>query len=314
MIDERRVRIGREIFLVALGLPIETVDGWVIDRITGLLDELEIRAGQRLFSAGEPAEFLYFMRDGEIRYTREGGPSWTFKGRWVIGGYEAMGDRLATHTAVAVRDLHGMRVPIAPWIEMLEDSFQLARNAVINASRGLMHLEERVPFGAPSSPREPSTLATPPAGVLGLVDRLALLLDVRLLRSAGVQALADLAAVSEQVSFAPGDAILERGGPRERIIRIVDGEVFAQREAPTVERRYGPGDLVCGAAILGRVAEPWHARAVGAARGISLPLEALFDLMEEHFDLVRSTFAALGARRELLLEHLAARTDNLVLT
>jgi CRP-like cAMP-binding protein len=314
MFDERRLRIGREIFLVALGLPLETVDGWVIDRMTSLLDEQEIRAGQQLFTEGEPSDFLYFMRDGEVRFTRAGGPSWTLQGRWVIGGYEALGDRLATHTAVAVRDTRGMRVPARAWLEMLEDSFQLARSAVVNASRGLMRIEERIPAGAPVSARDASPLGVPPPGPLSLVDRLALLLEVRLLRSAGVQALADLAAVSEQVTFDVGQAVLAPGGGRDHLIRIVDGEVLAWRDAPAVERHYGPGDLICGAAILGSISEGWHARALTPLRGISFPLEALFDLMEEHFDLVRSTFAALGARRDLLLEHLAADTENLVLT
>jgi CRP-like cAMP-binding protein len=80
-----------------------------------------------------------------------------------------------------------------------------------------------------------------------------------------------------------------------------------------MRRSYGPGDLICGAAVLGGVSGSWQARAVTPIRAISVPLEALFDMMEEHFDLVRSTFAALSARRELLIAHLAAAGD-LVLT
>jgi hypothetical protein len=81
-----------------------------------------------------------------------------------------------------------------------------------------------------------------------------------------------------------------------------------------MQRHYGPGDLVCGAAILGEVAGAWQAQAVTAIRGISFPIEMLFDLMEEHFDLVRSTLFALGARRELLLEHMASKSSDLIVT
>jgi hypothetical protein len=190
----------------------------------------------------------------------------------------------------------------------------VARSAVVNASRALMRIEDRVSAGAPASIHEESLLPSVPPGKLGLVERLALLLDVRMLRFAGVQALADLAAVSQQVSFATGDVLLENGVDAEHLIRIVDGEVLAVRGEPAVERRYGPGDLVCAAAILGRVAGPWQARATTPVRGISFPVEALFDLMEEHFDLVRSTLTALAIRRELLLEHLAAASRDLVLT
>jgi CRP-like cAMP-binding protein len=313
MHEERLLRIGREIFLAALGLPLDSVDAWVIDRLTSILEELDLQAGERLYSAGEAIEFMYFMQDGAVRFTRDDGLSWTLRGRWVIGGFEALGDRPATRTATAIADFRGMRVPAVKWAELLEDSFQLARSAVVNASRALTRIEERVPTGAPVSHRETALMPIPP-GTLSLVERLALLLDIRMLRSAGVQALADLAAVSQQTSFSAGDAIVERGHGHEQLARIVDGEVLAEREGPAMVRHYGPGDMVCGAAILGGVADGWQARATTPTRVLSFPVEALFDLMEEHFDLVRSTLAALGGRRELLLEHLAAAPGHLILT
>jgi CRP-like cAMP-binding protein len=313
MSDDGLLRIGREIFLAALGMQLDNVDTWVIDRMTLILDEQEIHAGQTLFTAGTPAEFVYFMRDGEVRFTRDGAPPWTLRGRWFLGGFDALGDRLATRTATAVSDFYGMRVSTVAWLEMLEDSFQLARSAVVNGSRALTQLEGRIPSGAPTSRREAPFFEAPP-GTLGLVERLAILLGVRLLRGTGVQALADLAAVSRQVGFAAGDVIIERGIEGEELILIVDGDVRAEREDPAVARHYGPGDLVCGAAIMGGVADVWRARAMTPVRGVSFPIDALFDLMEEHFDLVRSTLAAVGARRDLLLEHLASESSDLILT
>jgi CRP-like cAMP-binding protein len=312
--DDRLVRIGREIFLAALGLPLDRIDSWVIDRLTSILEECEVRAGQRLFTAGEPLAFLYFMQDGRVRCMRGGGPSWTLKGRWVLGGFEVLGNRSANHTATALDDFYGMRVPAVAWVEMLEDSSQLARSAVVNASRAVTQLEERVPTADPAPADDTSLVSIVPAETMTLVERLALLLDVKMLRLAGVQALADLAAVSKEVSFAAGEVVVERGVKHEHLIRIVEGEVLAERAGPAVVRHQGPGDLVCGTAILGRVADGWQARAVTPTRAISFPIEALFELMEEHFDVVRSTFAALGARRERLLERLAASTPDLELS
>jgi CRP-like cAMP-binding protein len=312
--DERLVRIGREIFLAALGLPLDSMDSWVIDRLTSILEECEVRAGQKLFTAGEPLEFLYFMQEGRVRFTRGDAPSWTLKGRWVLGGFEVLGDRPATHTATALEDVYGMRVSAVAWVEMLEDSSQLARSAVVNASRAVTQLEERVSMGDAVALDDRSLVSMVPPGTMTLVERLALLLDVRMLRLAGVQALADLAAVSEELSFAAGELVFERGVEHDHLVRIVEGEVLAERAGPAVVRRQGPGDLVCGTAILGHVAERWQARAVTPTRAISFSIEALFDLMEEHFDLVRSTLAALGARRELLLDRLAALTPDLELT
>jgi CRP-like cAMP-binding protein len=307
MRDERTLRIGREIFLAAFGMPQEVLAGWIIDRITAIVEERSFHAGDRMLTEGEPAEFLYFMREGEVRFTREGKPPWTLKGRWVIGGYDIIAERLATRTAVAVGDFRALRVPAEAWVEMLEDSPQMARSAVVNASRALARLEERIPTGAPASPRDTPQCAEPFA-TLGLVERLSLLMDVRMLRQAGVQVIADLAAMSRPVSFAAGDRVLERGAERERFVQISDGEVLAERKGPDVERHYGAGDLVCGAPVLGQKSEDWEARAVSPVRGIAFPIGGVFDLMEEHFDLVRSAFAAIGARRELLLDHMAAQS------
>jgi CRP-like cAMP-binding protein len=314
MHEEQAVRIGREIFLAAFGLPLDGIDSWVIDRITSILDECYFRAGQKLFSAGEPLDSVYFMQDGQVLFTRDGGPSWTLKGRWVLGGFEVLGDRPVAHTATALEDVYGMRVSAVAWVEMLEDSSQLARSAVVNASRAVTLLEERVPTWQRMPPDATLLVSIAPSRAMTLVERLALLLDVHVLRFAGVQALADLAAVSEEVFFAAGEIVVERGVEHERMIRIVDGEALAEREGPTVVRHQGPGDLVCGTAILGRSAGAWQARAVTPTRGISFPIEALFDLMEEHFDLVRSILSALGARREQLLERMATESPNLVVT
>jgi CRP-like cAMP-binding protein len=282
--------------------------------MTSILDEQEFHAGQTLFAAGEPVEFLYFMQDGRVRFSRPDGPSWTLRGRWVLGSFEAIADRPAAHTATALGDFYGMRASAAAWVEMLEDSFPVARSAVVNGSRAMMQLEEQFPKGDPVSPADSTLPSTVQPGTLSLVERLALLLNVPMLRLGGVQALADLAAVSEQVTSAAGELILERGVSPAQLILIVEGEVLAEREGPAVVRRLGPGDLICGTAILGHVADGWQARCVTPTRGISFPIEALFDRMEEHFDLVRSTLAALGDRRQLLLEHLAATTLDLEIT
>jgi CRP-like cAMP-binding protein len=95
---------------------------------------------------------------------------------------------------------------------------------------------------------------------------------------------------------------------------VLFGDPIAGAGHPEVVRRFGPGDLVWGAAVLGGVAEPWQARAVVPTSGLSFPIEALLDLMEEHFDLVRSTMVALGSRREVLLDHLAGQSAPLILT
>jgi len=311
MLDARRVRIGRELFLAGLGIPLDVLDSWAIDRLIWLLDEQPIHAGELLFSAGDPAEFLYFMRDGKVKMTREGAAPWTFEGRWLLGGFEALADRPRDRDAVALVDFSALRIPTSVWLDLLEDSFTLARGAVLNTALAVARLEDRVPADAPRATQDPPRVGS---GPLTLVERLALLINVRMLRGGGVQALADLAAASEERSYGSGDRVLERGVERTHLHLVVHGEVEALRVDPGASRRYLPGDIVCGVASFGGPALAWEARAVAPTRVLSFPIELWFDLMEEHFDVVRSTLSAVAARRVLLLDHLAEQSGGLVLT
>jgi CRP-like cAMP-binding protein len=306
-------RLGRELFMATLGMPVDQIEPWVLDRLTALLEDIAVTAGDVLYRAEEAADSFFFVQDGEVRMTREGKPPWTIRGRWALGAVEAVLETPRTHTATALRDFQAMRVPSGPWVELLEDSFQLARAAVLNAGRATAALEERIP----EMPRRPSPWVERRGGLparLPLVERLALLVDVRMLGAAGVQSLVDLAAATQEGTFEAGAAVLRRGVARTELVVVVEGEVLATRHEPEVVRHYGPGDVVLGVASFGPTASAWEARAVSPTRVLSFPVEVWFDLMAEHFDLVRSTLAALSLRRDTLIEHLARRDGELVLT
>jgi CRP-like cAMP-binding protein len=314
MDDPGLLRIGRELFMAALGLPIDEVEPWVVDRLTTLLEERPMTAGEVLYRGGEPAEAFYLMLDGEVRITAETRPSWILRGRWAVGVLEAVLETPRTHTATALRDFRAMRVPAGPWAELLEDSFQIARAAVLNAGRAIAHLEERVPeLPRRASPSWPE-LGGAPRAPLSLVERLALLVDVRMFGGAGVQSLVDLAATVQESTYEGGAIVLPRGGDRLDLLLVVEGELSAARHEPDVVRHYGPGDIALGAASFGSSAPAWEARAAVPTRILSFPVEFWFDLMAEHFDLVRSTLAALSARRDTLIDYLAVGSEELVLT
>ncbi len=314
MPDRTPTKVGREIFLAGLGLDLDSIEPWVIDRMVSMLDDQDFHAGEVLFSRGDPPEFLYFMHDGEVRLTREGRAPWTYRGRWLIGAYDAVSEQGRARDAVAVRDFHAMRVPAADWLDLLEDSPRLAHAAVLNVARGVAELEKRVPGGLPQSPaHHPGALRRLPAA-LSLLERVAAMVDVSMLRGGGVQALVDLAADSQEVSFDLGSIVFPRGVQHQQLIVLVEGEVLSTRVDPALERRYGPGDVLGGVAAFGAPALAWESRATTPGRGIAVDIEAWFELMEEHFDMVRSTLSAILARRELLLDHLAEASGGIVLT
>jgi CRP-like cAMP-binding protein len=310
MTDAGLLRLSRELFLAAFGVQQRVIDSWVIDRLTSLLDEEDVQAGQVLWNAGEPLEFIYFVRNGSVQLTRVGAAPWTFQGRSVLGGFEVHLERPLTRSATALNDFQAMKVRPNAWLELLEDSFFLARASVRFCAATVARLEERVPAGLPTSSTE--RLATVAHRSSAVIERLAFLADVEILRGAGVQPLAELAASSSEGEFRRGERLFEPSHASRQIWVVVEGEVHATRCDAAGTWRYGPGEVVCGAASI-EGPPVWEATAAIATRVISFPIEAWFELMDEHFDLMRAVSAALALRREALLDHLAGQSGGIVL-
>ena len=142
--DTRYLRISRELFLAAFGANLGGFESWVTDRMVSLLEEDEVRADEVLFSAGDTPEFLYFMREGRVRLVGEGQRTRDIEGRHVFGLTDGLLDRSRTQTALAATNLHLMKVRIEAWLELLDDSFELARASVLQLARSIAQLEERL--------------------------------------------------------------------------------------------------------------------------------------------------------------------------
>ena len=314
MFDARWKRIGRELAVAAFGVSPDKYGPWVLDRFTDIVEEEQVRAGQVLWPAGEVVETLYFMHDGRVQATRRGAPPWTMQGHWFLGAFEGHLDRPATRSLVALSDFSALKFRRAAWLDLLEDSFELTCLAVTAAATAVARLDERVPMV--ERPAPPRAILRAGDGPLTMVERIAFFTEIGVSLDVGVQALADLANVSKDLSVKPGASVFESGGASDHFFLVVDGEVEATRKDPDVRRRHAPGEAVTGAAALSERRVHWAARAVGPARLLAVPIEAWFDLMEEHFELASSTLGVFARDRERILEQLAAEAgpEGIVLT
>ena len=303
MRDVQHERIQRELFLAAFGANVGTTESWVTDRLSSLLEEQPSRAGDTLFRAGDPPEFYYFLRQGQVQLVRDGSAPWTYEGRSVFGMSDALLERPRVRTALALTNIEAMKVQSEAWIELLEDSFSLARAAVLGSVRTVAELEQRLWAARRFSPRS-TPLPLPSGAQFDVIERLAVLTEAPLLRGAGVQTLSDLAAASDVAAFEPGETLIARGTAGGRVLLLLEGEVEAAREAPDVHWVGGPGDIVCGTAAFGDPVFAWEARARTRGRALTFRVADWLDLMEEHFDMVRATLGALSLDREDLLARL----------
>ena len=305
----------RELLLAAFSLQTMTLDGWVLDRLASITEERFVRAGDVLWSAGEPVETLYFMREGRVRVSRSSAPPWTFEGRWFLGMFDGRRGVIARRDAIALTDFHALSLSPRAWYALLEDSFELTRGLTAAASASVASLDERVPSGVVTLPRL-GPLHGRSEHSLGVVGRLAVLTQLEMARGAGVQALADLAAASNEFAVEEGEPLFRAGDYREHFHLVASGTIDARRASPEAARRYRAGEIVSGAAAFTERAREWEARAVSRARVIAVPIEAWFDLMEDHFDLAQSFLSVLDAWRERALDWLAeaAGAPGLILT
>ncbi len=165
MPDPRLQRTSRELFLAVLTGGAANLETWVIDRMTSVVEEEDAPAGKRLFAEGEPPESIFFIRDGRLRLERDGTTPWVFEGRTAIGVFDALLDRPHARTAIAETDLHLLKLRVDYWLELLEDSFGLARAALRNSVITVAGLEARrwatqdAPHGTVVA-RVPSVLGT----------------------------------------------------------------------------------------------------------------------------------------------------------
>jgi CRP-like cAMP-binding protein len=309
--DAQLLRLSRELFLAAAAPP--SIPPWAIERMASVLEDLPVEEGQAFFSAGDPPEFIYFMQNGRVRMAGEGRPPLTFEGRWVLGSFDVLLDRPHQRTATALATFRIQRLAADAWLELIEDSFEVARSMLENASRMLAELEEKV---GPELVRDavvPPPFLPLPDGPLNPVERLALFAEIPALRGAGIQTLADLAVLANEVTFEPNDLVWPRGEAPDRAYVVFDGEIEASKESPSVVRRFGPGTLVLGTSSLSAISPVWEGRAHTRSRALSFRLDECIDLMEEHFDMVRSVLSRLAMEREELLDKMARQSDGLVL-
>jgi CRP-like cAMP-binding protein len=273
------------------------------------LEEDEAHPHDMLYTAGEPPEFFYLVREGCVRLVGEGYPPRLVHGPTVPGMLDGFIDEPRKRSAIAVSELTLMKARMDDWMELLEDSFVLVQLRVHGLATSVADLELRSFGRSPQKSDEPPVISarTLPIGLrarLNFVERLACLVDA-LPRGIGVQPLNDLAIASNEIVFHQGQPLFEQGGGKGRVMVVVDGEVEARRDSPTAIWRGGAGQIVCGTAAFCDAIDAWQARATTNTCVIAFRVADWLDLLEEQFEMVRATLGDLYQRSEQLLDHIA---------
>jgi CRP-like cAMP-binding protein len=305
MLEVRHRRIARELFVLGSGADALRLEPWVTDRLAALLEDEDTVAGQALFRYGDTPESFYFVSRGRVRTYRgpEGDrtPFDEVEGRCIVGLLDGLLDRARTRTAVATTNLEVMSVRLEGWLELLEESFDMARMTAAGLARRSLELRSRCRGPRPSLPARSGALDA--ADPMQLVERMAFLKSTPALQRAGVQVLSDLASCSTEVAFDAGHLLERRGQARDRLLVVVGGMAEATFAERRLSLRAGTGEIVGWPAIYVDQVE-YDATARTSLRALAVPYEAWLDAMEEHFDMVRAGLAALTVDQEAWSEML----------
>jgi CRP-like cAMP-binding protein len=285
-------RVGLEIFVRSfLGLrPPERV----MRQLAGMLREIDLPKGTVMFERGAPPNEIFMIQEGQVALVGEDDSRWTFEDQSMLGVVDATLGRPYQRTAVVERRVIGAKVRFADYLEVLEDDFDFTRAAFERATHVAYETGLRLgPENVFPPPSETELLGnrSDDDRPLEMVEKLEVLHRSQLLLDAPVQPLVSLANAAEEVRLDDGDVLFSIGDRCDAIYTVATGMVKAERTDPDVRARFGPGDLVSGGAALSSERHLLDARALSKTRVLRITKEDLYDVMEDHFGVVRAVFS-----------------------
>jgi CRP-like cAMP-binding protein len=270
-----------------------------VNRFALLARDMYFSEGEVLFHRGDPSSDLYFLVEGEVSLDEPGEKPWRLGRSALLGIIDAQVDRPHVRTATALEEVHALTLTTEAWFDLVEDHFDLSRALLVRNARRLFELalEAGPEAFSPEAPALGGSRA-PPARPLNPFERLlALRLSPPFLR-AGMQSLIRLARASETRALSAGEALFGPGDDSRSLFLMASGRVQARLDDPGIAWGFAAGELVGGFAAFARGERLFHAAAESASVVVEIGFEELDDVMEDHFDLLRSLQGFLALERE----------------
>jgi hypothetical protein len=223
---------------------------------------------------------------------------------------DAWMDRPRDRTAVADTEVVALALSMEDWLDVMEDDFELARATLVaEAKRHLALVLDAAPTGdfaepdpilGPSSSggAEPLLSSEAQAGHRVPIDHLLALIESPVFERAGVQPLIALAHAADQIDLGPGDILCRQDDDASVLHVVLAGLIEADRKEPAIQARFGRGTLVGGPNTVGHETFAFTAQAVTRASVLAIRHEDLFDVMEDHIEVLRSVHAYLASERD----------------
>ena len=251
-------------------------------RITTAGHRVSYRAGDILCTQGDrPGEMRFLLEGAVAGRSEDGGPEVSVDAPATLVFEEVLAGRPLSQTLRAAEPCACLTLDRDAFLTTLSDNIALAK--------GLF----RTLFGASESRRQHAGRARPgspppPGGSLQPIDVVLALRRSAWLSSASVEQVLDLAAVAREVTLLSG-TLLFGEHDRPAVYHVLDGEI--RLEGPGSNPLVGrTGDAIGVAETLAGTSFGGRAVVAEAGRALRLDSDVLYEVLDEHADLLESTF------------------------
>lgn len=288
-------RVARILWLrTVFGEVVNREESFSLEPLAARMTEFFLPRGASLYQAGTVSDSLFFVVRGAIRQGGEGFS--TFRAGDVLGFVDAMSDRPHLYSAEAEEDSIILRLKLDDWLSFLEEQPQTLRGLLGTSDDNSRPRPDL--WGRNPDVLEPLLTATQTQGASSrFVRRLLAARCCPLLRRASIQALAQLLQPAEVLQLEPGaKVVIDRAG----LYLVVFGSVWANigTEAAQEAHDYPAGTILGSTRLLVRLPEVAQAQATIDSELLFIDREHYFEVMEDHFDLARSSMIYMARKVE----------------
>lgn len=293
--EDDPTRVARLLWLQSVfGDVVNRQASFSLEPLAARMIEFFLPRGASLYEAGTVSDSLFFIVKGAVRQGGEGFT--TFRAGDVLGFVDAVSERPHLHSARALEDSVILRLKLDDWLTFLEEH-PAALQGLFTANIGNTRPRPDL-WGRNPDVLEALLSATEPPGASArFVRRLLAARCSPLLRHASIQALAQLMQPAEVLQSKPGTQI---SVGRSGLYLVVSGSIWAQIGSRTANEAhvYPPGTVLGSTCLVFGLPEVAEVRAEQASELLFIDREHYFEVMEDHFDLARSSMIYMARKVE----------------
>lgn len=257
--------------------------------------------GDLLATEGKRIQRIYFILRGSVAL--ETPVPRILEGKSAVGGLAAFSQEPSPYSIRALERVDALEISVDDMFDIYEDNFRLLR-ATIEGISGYMIALRRQRGSAAGFSNELKPQPPKHDKPRDLVERMAVLHETMKFAESYVEALADMARELTEVRLPAGTVLWNEGDPGVFMYFLIGG-VIRCTSSTGQDFVLGPGDSLGAIDLLAGI-DHWTTAVVEEdLSALRHGREAMFDILEDHYEMARDSLVSLSAGTLQLLNTVA---------